>query len=235
MELIDAITYLRENILDDVGGLGADWSSISDDDTSSFQLRWNNEELVSNINAAIELVYRRILPVKEDNSLFNITTTQGVSSYSLDSRILQIVGIRDTTTNKVLKRLDIEELWENDKFNTEEQTPSYYIPNYDTGSITFHKVPKEAVTYSLLVYRLPLVKQDWFENDLEIELRDEFIIPMLWGAAAICYEKDEANTADPNRSIYYLQKFNQEFPVTSAYSDVRKRRTSNRTVKYGGI
>lgn len=235
MELLDAVKYLRENILDDVGGLGAEWQGFNDNDTSSFQLRWKNEEIVSNINAVIDLVYRRILPVKEINSIFDITTVQGTSVYPLDPRILQIVGVRDTATNKVLSRMDVEDVWDSDKFNTVQRTPSYYTPNYDTGSITFHKVPTEAVVYSLLTYRLPLVSQSWDEYDADIELRDEFIIPMLWGVAAMCYEKDEANTADPNRSIYYLQKFNQEFPFTSAYSDVRKRRTSNRTVKYGGI
>ena len=235
MELLDAVKYLRENILDDTGGLGADWQGIDDDDTSSFQLRWSNEELVSNINAAIELVYRRILPVKEINSNFNISTVQGTSVYPLDPRILQVVGIRDSNTNKALKRLDVEDIWSSDSFNTDQKTPEYYIPNYDTGFITLHKVPIEAVTYSLLVYRLPLVKQSWDSFDAIIELRDEFIIPMIWGAAAICYEKDEANIADPGRSIYYLQKFNQEFPVTSTYADVRKRRTSNRTVRYGGL
>jgi len=235
VELLDAVKYLRENILDDIGGLGADWETFSEDDTSSFQLRWNNEELVSNINAAVELVYRRILPVKEINDDFDITTNQGTSTYILDPRILQIVGVRDTNVNKTLKRIDIEEVWDSDKFDITQRTPTHYIPNYDTGSITFYKTPLETVTYSLLTYRLPLSKLLWDDNEKSIELRDEFIVPMLWGAAAMCYEKDEANTADPNRSIYYLQKFNQEFPVTSAYSDVRKRRTSNRVVKYGGI
>jgi len=235
VELLDAVKYLRENILDDTGGLGSDWSTTTDTDTSSFQLRWSNEELVSNINAAINLVYRRILPVKEINSLFNVTTVQGESVYLLDSRILQVIGVRDLSTNKVLERMDIEDVWESDKFNSNQHTPTYYIPNYDTGYITFHKVPKETVEYSLLVNRLPMVQQLWDDNEVDIELREEFIIPMLWGAAAICYEKDEANIADPGRSIYYLQKFNQEFPFTSAYSDTRKRRTSNRSVKYGGL
>ena len=67
MKLIEAMKYLRENILDDIGGLGADWCSFSEDDADSLQLRWGNEELVANINEAMNQVYRRILPVKEYN------------------------------------------------------------------------------------------------------------------------------------------------------------------------
>ena len=235
MDLLEAVSYLRQNILDDVGGIGSDWDSFTEDDTSSFQLRWENEELVSNINEAINQVYRRILPVKEVNISFDITTVQGTSLYELDARILQIVGIRDTATNKTLTRIDLDSVWEDEKLLTEEKTPQFYIPNYDTGSITFYKVPTEAVTYSILAYRLPLVTQSWDNSDTELELREEFVVPMLWYAASLSYDKDEANIADPGRSLYFLQKFNQEFPQTSAYSDTRKRRTSNRPIKYGGL
>jgi len=234
MTLLEAITYLRTNLLDDVGGLGADWSYFDALDSSSLQLRWGNEELVSNINEALSQVYRRILPVKEMNSIFDITTITGVGTYPLDPRILQVVGVKSQSTGKTLTRTDIEAVWDDRSLFTEQKTPICYIPNLDSGNISFYAIPAEADTYSLLVYRLPLVPLKWSDRDLDIELREEFIVPMLDYAAALCYEKDEANTLDPNRTAYFMNKFDREFTVTSAYSDTRKRYTSNRAIKYGG-
>lgn len=235
MNLLSAVTYLRTNILDDIGGIGVSWETFTNTDTSSLQLRWTNEELVSNVEEAIKQVYRRILPVKEVNPLFDITTVEGTSDYVLDSRILQIEGIRSSTTNKTLCRLDLNDVWLDKDFTTLQGTPEYFIPNYDTGSIRFYRIPKAVDTYNLLIYRLPLSELSWSTNTKAIELRDEFIVPMLFYATALCYEKDEANVLDPTRSLYFHQKFNQEFPMTSSYSDVRKRRTSNKEVKYGGL
>jgi len=235
MDLLGAVTFLRENILDDVGGISSEWGDFSEDDTESFQLRWNNEELVANINEAINQVYRRILPVKELNPLYDITTSVGVQTYNLDPKILQIQGIRSQATNKTLVRVALEDVWDDTNLNTGQGVPACYIPNYDTGSISFYKIPEAVVSYSLLVYRLPLITHSWGDTSTPIELREEFMVPMLWYAAALSYEKDEANVVDPTRSAYFLQKFNQEFPMTSAYSDTRKRRTSNRSISYGGI
>ena len=235
MNLITAVTFLRKNILDDVGGLDADWASFSSDDTDTLQLRWTNEEIVSNINEAMNQVYRRILPVKDSSNTFDISAVPGTSDYTLDPRILRIKGVRDTTTNKSLKQLDLEDVWENDHLFTEQKTPECYIVNYDSGSITFYKTPSENVVYSLLVYRLPLETLSWDDNYCDIELREEFIVPMLWYAAALCYEKDEANILDPERVAYFTGKFNREFTTTSAYSDTRKRRTARRSTRYGGL
>lgn len=235
MILIDAITYLRTNILDDLGGIGADWDEFAFDDESAIQLRWTNEELVANINEAVRQVYRRILPVKEVNTDFSITSVVDQRTYTLDPRILQIEGVKNTTTNKSLNRIDVDALFDLDDFDTLFKDPTCYIPNYDTGSITLYPIPDSVATYNLLMYRLPLKELDWDDNESTIELREEFVIPMLYYAAHIAYDKDEANILDPDRSVYFLQKFNQEFTVTNAYSDTRKRRTNNRSVKYGGL
>lgn len=235
MKLLEAVTYLRENILDDIGGLNLNWASFTEDGTDSLQLRWTNEELVSNINEAMNQVYRRILPVKESNPDFNITSSIGQSEYSLNNKILNIQGMRSSTTGLTLERIDIEDLWNFKDLRTKVGAPTKYIPNYDTGSITLYPQPSASDTYNILAYRLPISTLNWDYEENIIELREEFIIPMLWFAASLSYDKDEANTLDPNRSVYFLQKFNQEFVPTSAYSDVRKRRTSNRSIRYGGL
>ncbi len=237
MRLIDAVEYLRNNVLDDMGGTSAVWDVYDDNDYSSFQLRWGNEELVSNINEALNQVYRRILPVKEVNSKFDIKTKDGQQSYELDPRILQVEGVRSKSTNEPLDIIDIDDVWHNAKNYNQQGKPTRVLLDYNTQTINFFRIPdaNNLDTYSLLVYRLPLYPLCWENNEEEIELREEFIIPMLDYAAHLCYNKDEANTLDPNRSLMFLQRFNQEFPFTSAYSDVRKRRTTNKSVRYGGL
>jgi len=237
MKLVDAVSFLRTNILDDSGGISVTWDIYDDNDQSSFQLRWRNEELVNNINEALNQVYRRILPVKEVNSLFNIKTKDGIQSYKLDPRILQVKGVKSVTTHRSLSIIDIQDEWNNTKSETITGTPNRVILDYNTGTITFYPIPTSSTEdiYKLLVYRLPLYPLTWENQDEEIELREEFVIPMLDYAAYLCYNKDEANTLDPNRSLMFLQRFNQEFPFTSAYSDIRKRRTNNRSIKYGGL
>jgi hypothetical protein len=235
MQLVEAVNYLRSNILDDTGGLSVDWEGYEVNDTESFQMRWTNEELTAAINEALNQVYRRILPVKEMNPLFDITTNIGVQSYPLDKRILQVEGIRSATTGRTLYIADIKDVWNNTFAYSDKGTPDRVVLDYDTGTISFFKIPSVSDTYRLLVYRLPLKSLSWEDNEDEIELRQEFVIPMLDYAAYIAYNKDEANTLDPQRSLFFYQRFNQEFPQTSAYSDVRKRRTTNRSVRYGGI
>jgi len=235
MNLLEAITYLRRNILDDTGGIGVAWQTFTEADSDTLQLRWTNEELTANVNEAIRQVYRRILPVKEVNASFDITTVASTREYSLDARILQIEGIRCKTSGRYLTQLDIKDVWGYKSFEDTSREPEGYIPNYISGSISLYPTPDAIYEYELLVYRLPLAEADWTSNTTELELRDEFVVPMLWYAAHLCYDKDEVNTLDPNRSLHFLQKFTQEFVATSAYSDTRKRNTTNRSIRYGGL
>lgn len=235
MNLLEAITFLRNNVLDDVGGLDADWESFSETDSDSLQLRWNNEALASNIQEAVTQVYRRILPVKDSDALFDITSVIGQREYFLNPKILQIQAVKDSTTGKELRRVDIEDVWGDRYLETDLGEPKCYIPNYDTGTISLYQIPDKVRLYKFLVYRLPLEKISWKSKRAEIELREEFIVPMLNYAAYLCYMLDEANVLDPSRANQFLAKFNQEFTITSAYSDVRKRRTSHRAIRYGGL
>lgn len=228
--LVEAVSFLRTNILDDVGGTGALWEDFTEDGVDTLQLRWSNEELVLNIEEALKQVYRRILPIKGTSSDFDITSVIGTRDYLFDSRLLQIKGVKNSK-GYVLSEASIDEVWGDSTTGT----PITYTIDKTSNTLSLYPLPEATDTYSLLYYRLPLAKVDWESLDEEIELREEFVIPMLWFAASLCYEKEDADIIDPNRSIYFLQKFNQEFPSTSAYSDVRKRYTRNRRIRYGGI
>lgn len=236
MTLKELVKYMRVSILDDTGGTGVVSEDIAEDDLDAIQLRWSNEELTIFINEAITQVYRRLYPIRGIEPLFAITTVIGQADYTFDQRILRILGIISTTSGETLQQGDYQEIWDcaPDIF-TKTGTPELYFPDYDNTKITLAPIPIAVDTLKLFVHRLPLVPLSWSANSLSPEIRSEWQIPMLNYAAHLAYNKDEANALDPNRSTTYLNLFEREFLQTSAYSDVRKRRNSNRGTKYGGI
>lgn len=230
MKVLELVTYLRTNILDDTGGQGVDWASHSEEDYDSYQLRWSNEELVSNINEAVNQVYRRMMPVKD---ILPISIIADKDTYKLPLHILKIIQIK-TDKGVELKEVDLEDLWYSDNNYKRQGEPNVYTSEYLTNTIKVYPLPTENTTFSAIVYRLPLKPLTFYSVE-DVELKDEYTLPMLYYAASLCYMKDEANVLDPNRSQYFMNLFDKEFPFTSSYSTLRKSRTSNRSIKYGGL
>lgn len=238
MTLRELVKYLRFSILDDTGGSGIDVDTaldIAEDDAEAELLRWSNEELTDFINEAVRQVYRRILPVQRYEPAFNIPVVAGTAEYVIDQRILRIISARLVTANKQLFPCDTQDLWHDSTFETKAGTPETFLPDYNTGSIRLYPIPDVADTLQLFVNRLPLNTLSWSQNTQSPELREEFQIPMLWYAAFLAFNKDDANTLDPESANKNIALFNSEFPATSAYSDTRKRRTTHRPVSYGGV
>jgi len=228
MTLLDLISFLRINILDDTGGHGVDWGSYSENEDGSFQLRWGNEELTANINEAIKQVYKRINPIVD---IYTIPIQTGVSEYSLHSYVRRIIMAR-RSDGAVLEEKSILDYVNNYAFDTQVGKITQYIPDQETNKIRVYPTPIENDTLICNVYRYPKVSLTWDRPSDAPELREEFLIPMLNYAAFLCYMKDEANTYDPNRAATFSALFDREFPFTSSYSSVRKARTANRPVRF---
>ena len=228
--MLELVTYLRTNILDDTGGQGTDWSSHSEEDYDSYQLRWSNEELVSNINEAINQVYRRATPAKDT---YKLKTIQGVSNYKIPSYILKILLMRIPDLTEI-DEVSLEDIWSIPNLDSKISSPRKYVTDHLTNTISLYPIPDKEYSVSMMVYRLPLKRLELNSSE-DLELKEEFNLPMLHYAASLCYMKDEANTLDPNRSQYFMSLFDREFPFTSSYSTIRKSRTSNRAIRYGGL
>lgn len=234
MNLLELVKFLRTSILDDTGGFGVQWEDITDDDNANQILRWSNEELTTYINEAIRQVYRRIQPV-QDIDTFKLYAKIGIPTYQLDSRIIEITQIRSESTGQVLIPTDIQDFISDNDFNNSVGTPLKYIPNYQTNSIRIFPIPIANDTYQVIARRFPLTELNWLRNHETPEVRLEYHIPLLNYAAGLAYLKDDANTFDPQRSLVFMKLFTDEFSDTSAYSETRKRRSTDRKVKYGGI
>jgi hypothetical protein len=228
MNTLGLVTFLRTNILDDTGGTGVDWTTITKNDDSSFQLRWTNEELVDNINEAILQVYRRSNPIKD---IITLNVLSGVELYTLPSHVTKIALVKRSDGKAIVEK-EVDDIW---MLPYKIGDLIYYSSDYTTGSFRLYPTPKVDEVISLLVYRDPMIKLSWSSPVVSPELRESYHVPMLNYAAYLSYMKDEANTSDPTRAASFSNIFDKEFPPTSVYSQIRKSRTSNRPIKYIGI
>lgn len=234
--MLELVATLRTSFLHDLGGYGFDWTSFEADDKEAVNLRWSNEELVAHITEAVRQVYRRINPVVKYEPAFDIAVVAGTAEYALSAKILDLHGVRLLNAKTDLEPIDHQDLWRSrNNWEEDEGKPQAYLHDYAADRIRLVPIPVEADTLKLYVSRLPLVEPTWTTNHLLVELRDEWCYSMLYWAAYLCYLKDETATYDPNKAANYKALFDQAFTQTDAYSEMRKRRTNNRPIKYGGI
>lgn len=230
LTILDLVTHLRRNVLHDLGGTGVDWTALQDSDYDSIQLRWSNEELVSNINEAIRVASRSVNPIKD---IVKLPIRAHKNLYTLASNITKVISVRRSDGVSIKERM-LDDYFRDSVFDTVEGNIEAFITD-DTKSFRVYKTPSEDSFLMLKVYRLPRHDYTWADQYETIEFRDDHQIPLLSYALYLCYMKDEANTYDPNRANTFLAAFNKDFPSVSVYSSIRKSRTSNRPVKYGGL
>lgn len=232
--LLDGINYLRTSILDDTGGSGIDWSTINEASPENHMLRWSNEELAYFINEAWKQVARRLLCYR-DGDRWTIKVKAGIVEYPIDSKIIQIIHVESQVNGKELPEKDYLEVVTGVSWRGQTGYLKYWMPEYNTGVVRVYPTPSIDDTLYLVAYHLPLIDLTWDNPDQVISMRDEWFNSMMNYAAYLAYLKDEANSKDEPRANMFLQMFNQEFPQTSAYSESRRRKTTRRGIKYGGI
>ena len=235
MTLLELVKHLRESILDDTGGTGVVWEDLDEDNADSSQLRWSNEELTRLINEAILQAHRRSLLIKDASGDYDITVSSGDSNYPLDGRIIRIKGVKLGSTGKQLLPTDVESIWGITDWDEREATPTHYVVDYATGEFLLYPIPLVDDTVKLLVYRSETTPLVWTSNGVSPEISIRYQIPMLNYAAYLAYLKDEANTFDSEKSQLFLALFTSEFTDTSAYSEVRRSRTSHRGIRYRDV
>lgn len=235
MTLVELMGHLRESLLDDTGGTGVAWEDLTNEDVESEQLRWSNEELTRFIDEAQNRAARSSFLIKKSETAFDISVIAGTAEYSLDSRIIRLKDASLSSTGRSLDPVEYEDMIGSPFWRTETGTPVQYIIDESDKVIRLYPIPVANDTISFIYYRLPLSPLDWNDSTTDIEIPSEYQIEMLDYAAHLAYQKDEANTFDPQRSEYFRQKFASNFSTTSVYGELRRKRSRGRTVGYGGI
>lgn len=236
MNLLQAVKYLRVYILNDTGGTGNNWSATSEGSNgTASRLLWSNEELTVYITEAQNEIARRCNLFEDFGSTFDVSIVAGTAVYTYHPKILQIIGNILNSNGKELELTDMRTIFESSRWDTQTGTPTKYAMNYKSKQIFFYPTPIASDTFKPFVYRLPLTAPSWTSNTVDLEVPDEYGFKMLWWAAFLAYMKSDVDTYDPKQAEKFKSLFDAEFEETSAYADTRKRRTGNRTVKYGGV
>lgn len=232
MNLLELVTILREDILDDHGGTGIDWTA----DGAKYLLRWTNTQLTRYLNEAQKEASRRSKMFLDDSYRINIK--EGRQIYERDPKILQV---RSATLasgkNKVSVNKSILDIQDYGDWEDASGTVYYLVSDYKQNKFYLWKNPSEDDTLNLVVYRYPLEDLDWdYNSTQQIEFADEYAYALVYGAASLAYNKDEVNTRDIEKSMYYESKFAAEFgEKESTKSELLKKRRYPRPNNYGGI
>jgi hypothetical protein len=235
MNTLNAIAHLRKYILSDTGGTGTDWTVLTEASADAKKLLWSNEELAAFINEAQIQAFRRCLLQEDFGTAYDISIIAGTSTYTLHTKILQVIANQLESNGKELQLVDTRVLFELQNFDEDTGIPKFYSTNYKTGTVTFYPTPVANDTWHPLVYRLPLNTVTFSSPTAELEVADRFVIPMLSYAAYLAYMKQDADTYDPKQALVHKQNFIEEFGETSVYSDNKKMKNASNTVRYGGI
>jgi len=234
MLLLDQIKFLRESILDDIGGTGVDWQDINETQAESSQLRWTNEELAFFLTQAEREVARRAKLLKDTTGNYDITTVADQMEYPLDEKVLRVIHAE--IDGKPLADKEIEEIYKTYRWKERKGTPQVIITDHSARSVSLWPIPDAVFTAELIVYRLPLVDLDWDLADSQSpEIPEMHHFPMINYAAYLAYMKDEANALDPTRAAQYKGLFDTDYPDQTWSAEMRKMRNRGRTVKYGGL
>lgn len=231
MTLLELITALREDILDDTGGDAVIWQ----DSTKQDLLRWSNSALTRYINQAQNEVAIRTRCIRDASG--TIAVKIGTSVYQLDDKALDIERVKLTGYNQKLHPVSWKTLdQQNSRWEDQTGTPEYYIPDWSTGYIKLYPEPIADDTISLIVDRLPkrdLRLAQWSSDKPEIP--EEWQYKMLHWAAHLAYSKDEPNTIDPQKAVLHDQLFTREFGHSENLYTTERKKKPIRAVRYGGL
>jgi len=108
MYLLDQIKYLRESVLDDVGGTGVVWQNVHQDEAEAAQLRWTNEEITFFLTQAEREVARRAKLLLDASGAYDITTVPDQMDYSLNQKVLRVLHAQ--IDERPLCDIEIEEV-----------------------------------------------------------------------------------------------------------------------------
>lgn len=237
MNLLELVTAAREDILDDEGGYGVDWTTS----TSEPLLRWSNTQIVRYLNEAEKEIARRakILKEAENPSITRIAVKADKASYNYSDKIIQPLHAKLVTSERVLQIISIKEVLDQGDWDTRTGLPSCIIYDWNSNKLRFNVIPTEDDTLRLIVYRYPINSLSWDSttaDKITPEIPERHHYYMIYYAAYLAYLKDEANTADLDRAEYFLNKFEEEYgPKESVYSETKKRRRLPVNSRYGGL
>lgn len=137
----------------------------------------------------------------KDKTNYTITLQTGVSSYSIPSRIIQIVDIWDG--NRKLSKIPTGSV------HVEGATgdPNYWSTDIDTGAIKFYPSPTADENGDSFILQVWRYSQNELALGWEPEIPTRFSMALIHWAAHQAFGHDDAEQNDPKKAESHLRNY----------------------------
>jgi len=192
---------------------------------------WSDAAVYRYIDDA-QKMFCRLTEGIEDARSYSLDITPGESWYETSSLILKTRDATRSDNGRDVPIVNIETAqYSGVKFDGATGPLKVLVSGFERNALRAWPVPDETVTVTLSVFRLPLVRIEEADQDLEVDDQHEAGL-MLW-VKHMAYDKQDAETFNKSKSMEYEQRFRQYCAAARVEQERRRRNTG--TVIYGGI
>lgn len=194
---------------------------------------WSDDEVFHYANEAQKMFCRLVGGIADASTpaVVQVSLTAGNPWAAISPLILKIRGISGAD-GRYIEPLNYEDLHDKHiKLNALNATPDVLILGMETDKVRAYPVPVANEVLELLVYRLPLLEIDDFEQALEIAPQHHTAL-LMW-MKHLAYSKQDAETFDKGKAAEFKQAFEAYCFNAKTEKEVAKHKT--RSVAYGGL
>ncbi len=192
---------------------------------------WSDAAIYRYIDSA-QKMFCRLTEGIEDARTYTLSVVPGTAWYQIDPVILKVRDATRTDTGREVPLVALEKARpEGIIFDGATGPLKVLVSGFEKDALRAWPVPDETVTVTLSVFRLPLVRIEEADQDLEVDDQHEAGL-MLW-VKHMAYDKQDAETFNKSKSMEYEQRFRQYCAAARVEQERRRRPTG--TVIYGGI
>lgn len=196
---------------------------------------WSDATVYRYIDDAQKMFCRRTEGIEDSRTaaVTQLAVVPNTEWYPTSKLILKIRSVTRNDTGRSVEVVNVERAPERGIYFDGRKGPiRALVAGLDKSALRAWPIPNETVTLSMSVFRLPLEAiADEGDQDLEVDEQHHQAL-LLW-AKHLAYNKQDAETADPNRAADYEQRF-YAYCAAARIEQERARRVVG-TVAYGGI
>jgi len=192
---------------------------------------WSDTAVYRYIDGA-QKMFCRLTEGIEDARTYSLPVVPDTDWYPLATEVLKVRDATRTDTGREVPIVPMEKARTHGiTFDGATGPLKYLVSGFEKDALRAWPMPDETVTVTLSVFRLPLVRIEEADQDLEVDDQHEAGL-MLW-VKHMAYDKQDAETFNKSKSMEYEQRFRQY--CTAARVEQERRRRPAGAVVYGGI
>ena len=195
---------------------------------------WSDTAIYRYIDDAQKMFCRLTEGIEDSRTtaLTELSIVPGTVWYSTSPLVLKVRNAIRNDTGRHIPIIAVEKMQsEGVTFDGTVGPLKVLVSGFERDALRAWPIPSETVTVTLSVFRLPMVKIEEADQDLEVDDQHEGGL-MLW-VKHRAYDKQDAETFNKSKSMEYEQRFRQYCAAARVEQERRRRPTS--TVVYGGI